>query len=223
MASAGEHVEEVVMNALLQEERIRRAAERPLVGHLPDYPGILAAMMISPKFAVPLRALADSLLVEPFKGSTLVRAERELIATAVSAGNDCFYCMDTHGAFASALLQDQGTPTGVADALTESLKNGRDDQLSEKLRRLIQIALAVREHGRKLNSADVQNAVAAGATDQDVQLAILIAAAFCMYNRMVDGLRARTPADPGMHRARARQIVQFGYNDSRVTAIPAVA
>jgi uncharacterized peroxidase-related enzyme len=211
------------MKSSRHDERIRRAAEPPLVGSLPEYPGILAAMMISPLLAAPMRALADALLVKPFSGSTLTRAERELIATAVSGGNDCFYCMDSHGAFASALLQDAGMSPDNADALSGAVKCGCLDALSKKVQSLISIALVVREHGRKLQRFDLEHAISAGATDQDVQLAVLIASGFCMYNRMVDGLRARTPSDAAAHHARAKQISQFGYSDPRLTAIPSIA
>jgi uncharacterized peroxidase-related enzyme len=209
------------MNPPRHDERVRRAAETPLVGGLPEYPGILAAMMISPSLGAPLRALANALLVEPFAGSTLSRAERELIATAVSAGNDCFYCMDTHGAFASALLQEEGMPVAMANALSNAIKSGHLGAVTTKLRALIRVALAVREHGRNLRRADVKSAINAGATDQDIQLAVLIASAFCMYNRIVDGLRARTPDSAAGHNARAQQIARYGYSDPRLTAVPA--
>jgi hypothetical protein len=81
-------------------ERLARAAAEPIVGSLPNHPGILAAMMLSSELAVPLRALADALLIRPFQDSTISRGERELIATAVSAANNCFCCKGTHGAFA---------------------------------------------------------------------------------------------------------------------------
>jgi AhpD family alkylhydroperoxidase len=90
----------------LEEMRRSRAGEEPIVGGLPEVPGILAAMSLSPGLAVHLRGLADELLVKEYPGASLTRAERELIATAVSAANECFYCMDCHGAFALALLRD---------------------------------------------------------------------------------------------------------------------
>lgn len=203
-----------------QEERIKRSEEMPIVGSLPDYPGILATMMISPEFETPLRALADALLVKDFKGATLTRSDRELIATAVSAGNNCFYCMDTHGAFAVALMQKQGMCWDIAEQLVRDVKDGHYNMVSRKMRELIRIALKVRDHARKLQYTDVQQAVDEGATDEDVQLAVLISAAFCMYNRMVDGMRARTPSDPTAYQQRARQIADFGYSSSHVTAIP---
>ena len=58
--------------------------------------------------------------------------------------------------------------------------------------------------------SNVRN-VPAGATDVDTQLAVLIASAFCMYNRMVDGLRARTPPSPEAYRDRAKEIADYGY------------
>jgi hypothetical protein len=57
-------------------------------------------------------------------------------------------------------------------------------------------------------------------TDGDTQLAVLIAAAFCMYNRMVDGLRANTPASADAFRSRAAEIAEHGYSDARVQSIP---
>ena len=90
------------------DERLERAQEEPIVGGLPDVPGILTALRLTPELGVHLRGLADELLVNDFAGATIKRAEREMIATAVSAANDCFYCMDSHGAFATALLELDG-------------------------------------------------------------------------------------------------------------------
>jgi hypothetical protein len=41
-----------------------------------------------------------------------------------------------------------------------------------------------------------------------------------MYNRMVDGLRAKTPASPDSYRARAAEIAEHGYSDARVKSVP---
>jgi hypothetical protein len=53
-----------------------------------------------------------------------------------------------------------------------------------------------------------------------VQLAVMIAAAFSMYNRMVDGFRAQTPPTAEAYRARASEIAEHGYSDQRVSALP---
>jgi uncharacterized peroxidase-related enzyme len=203
------------------EERRARSTEEPIVGGLPDFPGIVVAMRLSPGLAVHLRGLADALLVEDFPGATLTRAERELLATAVSAGNDCFYCMDSHGAFATELMRraDSTNEPGI-QTIVDGIKCGGTSGVSPKLGALLHIARLVQRHGREVNRTDVTRALEAGATDADTQLAVLIASAFCMYNRMVDGLRAKTPATPEAYRTRAAEIAEHGYSDARVQSLP---
>jgi uncharacterized peroxidase-related enzyme len=200
------------------EEREARSREMPVVGGLPDFPGIVAAMRLSPGLAVHLRGLADELLVKDFPGASLTRAERELIATAVSAGNDCFYCMDSHGAFARELLRRADAP-GI-DTLVDGIKSGGSGGVSVKLEALLHIARRVQRNPREVTRKEVARAIEAGATVADTQLAVLIASAFCMYNRMVDGLRARTPASEEAYHARAAEIADHGYSDARVQSIP---
>src|SRR5690349_24459981 len=91
------------------DERMARSQQQVLVGGLPDVPGIGAAMRLTPGLGVHLRGLADELLVHDYPGATIRRVEREMLATAVSAANDCFFCMDSHGAFATALMEQTGT------------------------------------------------------------------------------------------------------------------
>src|SRR5262245_13442423 len=172
-------------------ERLARSQEEPIVGGLPDVPGILAAIRLTPGLGVHLRGLADELLVNDFPGTTLRRYEREMLATAVSAENDCFYCMDSHGAFANALLERSGD-TDLAP-LVDGLKSRSSDGFDPKMQALLRISRVVRAEPRTLTQAETQAALDAGATDADVQLAVMIAAAFSMYNRLVEGFRARTP------------------------------
>ena len=200
------------------QERQARSSEEPIVGGLPDVPGILVAMRLSEGLAVHLRGLADELLVKDFPGATLSRGERELIATAVSGWNDCFYCMDSHGAFATELL-DRAKRSGV-EALVSAAKTGAIEAHGAKMQALLTIARAVQRNARDVQRADIEKALAAGASDGDTQLAVLIASAFCMYNRMVDGLRARTPPTEAAYRERAKQIAEHGYGDARVKAVP---
>jgi uncharacterized peroxidase-related enzyme len=200
------------------DERLLRSQQEPIVGGLPDVPGILAAIRLTPGLGVHLRGLADELLVNDFPGATLKRAEREMLATAVSAANDCFYCMDSHGAFASALLERSGAIELVP--LVDGIKRGSSDGLDARMRALLHVARTVRREPRDLTAADVAAARAAGATDADVQLAVLIAAAFSMYNRMVEGFRAKTPPIAEAYRDRAGEIAEHGYSDQRVRSVP---
>jgi uncharacterized peroxidase-related enzyme len=201
-----------------EAERVARSEQEPIVGGLPGVPGILAAMRLTPGLGVHLRGLADQLLVEDFPDATLTRAEREMLATAVSAANDCFFCMDSHGAFASELLERSGA-TDVA-TLIDAIKCGKSDVVNEKMRALLHIALTVRREPRSLTSSDVARALDVGASDGDTQLAVLIAAAFSMYNRMVEGFRAKTPPGAEEYRARAADIATHGYSGSRVEPAP---
>lgn len=200
------------------EERARRSQQEPIVGSLPDVPGIIVSMRLSPGLGVHLRGLADELLVNDFPGATLRRFEREMLATAVSAANDCFYCMDSHGAFATALLERSGDEDLVP--LIDVIKVGSSEGLDPRMQALLHVARTVRRDPLALTTEDVGAALAAGASDADVQLAVLIAAAFSMYNRMVDGLRAKTPPTAEAYRSRAGEIAEHGYGDPRITSIP---
>jgi uncharacterized peroxidase-related enzyme len=195
------------------DERKKRAAEAPVVGGLSGAPGITAAMGISPGIALHLRGLADELLVKDLPGATLTRGERELLATAVSAANDCFFCMDSHGAFANELLRRAGD-TG-AEAVVDGLKAGGSVGLGPKMVALVAIARTVQRDARGLTRDDVKRALDAGASDADTQLAVLIASAFSMYNRMVDGLRAPTPPTTEPYAPRAVEIADRGYSAPR--------
>src|SRR5208282_4002642 len=69
--------------------------------HIPlpeGIPGIVGPMMYRPETAKPMNELADVLLRGP---NSLTPGERELIATYVSAQNDCFFCQTIHGAVAA--------------------------------------------------------------------------------------------------------------------------
>jgi uncharacterized peroxidase-related enzyme len=192
------------------EERLSRSQQRPIVGGLPDAPGILTALLLTPELGVHLRGLADELLVNDFAGATIGRAEREMLATATSAANDCFYCMDSHGAFATALLEREGSSDRVP--LIDVIKMGASDGLDAKMQALLHIARTVRRDPLELTADDVDAAHSAGASDGDVQLAVLIASAFSMYNRLVDGFRAMTPPVTEVYRERAGQIAEHGYS-----------
>jgi AhpD family alkylhydroperoxidase len=197
-------------------ERRQRAQQQPIVGGLPDVPGIGVAMRLTPGLGVHLRGLADEVLVHDFPGATLRRDQREMLATAVSAANDCFFCMDSHGAFVAALLENDGAHELMP--LIDAAKAGSSEGFDPKMQALLHIARTVRRDALALTEADVTAAHDAGATEGDVQLAVLIASAFSMYNRLVDGFRARTAPTPEVYRERAAEIAENGY--SAPSAIP---
>jgi hypothetical protein len=69
----------------------------------------------------------------------------------------------------------------------------------------------VQRSGRDVRQSDIARARAEGATDTEIHDTVLIAAAFCMFNRYVDGLGAMTPDDPAGYRERARYVAEHGY------------
>lgn len=167
-------------------------------------PGIRGPMTFRPETARPLSELAEILL----RGeSTLSRAERELIATYVSSGNECDYCRISHGVIAAQYL-------GGDEALVACVSsNPESAPVSAKLKALLAIAGKVREGGKHVRTEDIERARREGATDFEIHDAVLIAAAFCMYNRYVDGLATSTPKDMDSYRERAAGIVKDGYAD----------
>jgi alkylhydroperoxidase family enzyme len=84
--------------------------------------------------------------------------------------------------------------------------------ISAKLRALLRIAHAVQQDGRKVTPDLVAAARDEGASDLEIHDTVLIAAAFCMYNRYVDGLATFAPDNPDAYAESARRIVELGYH-----------
>jgi alkylhydroperoxidase family enzyme len=83
--------------------------------------------------------------------------------------------------------------------------------VSPKLGALLTIAAAVQRGGKNVRGEDIAAAREAGATDVEIHDTVLIAAAFCLYNRYVDGLATTLPDDPAEYAAMAELIVSAGY------------
>lgn len=171
--------------------------------HVPEgLPGIRGLLAFRPETAKPLGELADVLLHRP---STLSRGERELIAAHVSRLNDCTYCHASHAAIAACQLQDETLVASVISAPESA-------PISEKLKALLSLAGRVQQGGRAVRSEDIERARREGATDIEIHDTVLIAAAFCMYNRYVDGLATWAPADTEGYRERAKFVATYGYS-----------
>ena len=166
-----------------------------------NFPGIRGLMAFRPETAEPMNALANILLRDE---EGLSRAERELIGTYVSYLNYCFYCHHSHGAIACIYLGNEELVEQVRHDYTKA-------GISEKLKALLAIAGKVQKSGKSVTADDVKRARELGATDRDIHDTVLIAAAFCMFNRYVDGLAATTPTDLSTYPLRARQITENGY------------
>jgi len=168
-------------------------------------PGIRGPMVFSPETTKPLCDLVQVLLTGPH---TLTPAEREMIATYVSSQNECVYCQSCHGSTAAQHL-------GGSDADYELIFRIKQDyeatSISSKMKALLAIAGMVQQGGKHVTKDAIQRARKEGASDKEIHDTVLIAAAFCMFNRYVDGLATWQPTDPEIYREIGTQTSRLGY------------
>lgn len=170
-----------------------------------DLPGIRGLMLFRPETAKPLNELAEILLRD--NDNTLTRGERELIGAYVSNLNDCFFCQNVHGALAGHYLQ---CDMHQVDAIKNDFMSS---PISEKMKSLLVIAGAVQQGGQMVTSEQIDHAKSLGATDREIHDTVLISAAFCMFNRYVDGLGTWAPEDRQFYINRAPVRAEEGYID----------
>jgi uncharacterized peroxidase-related enzyme len=168
-------------------------------------PGIIGLLMAYPDTEKHLNALAEALLRGP---SSLTPAEREVIAAYVSSANDCCFCTNAHAAAARHLLGPDG---GVVDQVMADFRRA---PVADKLKALLVIAGKVQQGGRHVTEEDVTQARQFGADDKAIHDTVLIAAAFCMFNRYVDGLATQAPADPAAYLPIGEKLARGGYLNS---------
>ena len=165
-------------------------------------PGIRSLVMFRPETGKPLYQLAQVLLRD---ASPLSAADRELIAAYVSHKNNCMFCMSSHAAAARCLM---GEESFIVD---EVLADMQKADISDKLKSLLVIAGKVQISGKAVTEEDITAAKALGATDREIHDTVLIAAAFCMFNRYVDGLASFTPTDSEAYAEMGKRMVEKGY------------
>jgi len=167
-----------------------------------EFPGIRGPMAFRPETAQPLNDLAEELLRSD---NSLSRGERELIATFVSSLNDCFFCQQAHGGLAQHYLEC--TPDFIDAVKNDFITAG----VSDKMKALLWIAASVQKGGKFVTASQVDTAKSLGATGKEIHDTVLIAAAFCMFNRYVDGLATWAPVDKNYYIERAKQRAEEGY------------
>lgn len=175
------------------------------MAHIPvpsDLPGIIGPMAFRPETAGPLNALADVLLRGP---SDLSAGERETIAAYVSHLNSCWFCCASHSSFAAAQV------SGGHDTVEAVKADPSSAPVSDKLSALLVVAGQVQQSGLAVTDEAVSDARTAGATDIDIHDTVLIAAAFCMFNRYVDGLATSSPVEREVFDKMAEAIISDGY------------
>ena len=165
-------------------------------------PGIRGPLSIRPDIAGPLSEFTETLM----RGeNSLSRGERELIATFVSSLNECFFCENAHGGVAQHYLQCD------MDFIDRIKSDYSSVDISGKLKSLLAIAASVQKGGKHVTEAQIASARSVGATDMEIHDTVLIAAAFCMFNRYVDGLDTWAPRDRNFYIERAKHAAELGY------------
>ncbi len=174
-----------------------------LTNQLPGISGLLKQFQRTGRH---LGGLAQELLRGP---SSLTPGERETIAAYVSSRNECNFCMQSHGAAARHLLGEK------APSVDEVISDMQHADISPKLKALLAIAGKVQQSGRLVTPEDIERARKEGAGDQEIHDTVLIAAAFCMYNRYVDGLGTWSPKDPAEYVEMGNVLAVEGYTRER--------
>ena len=167
-----------------------------------ELPGIRGLMAFRPEFAKPMNELAEQLLCAD---NSLSRGERELIGTYVSYLNDCYFCQQAHGGIAQHLLSCD------IDFIDRVKTDFNQTNLSDKMKALLAIAASVQRGGKSVTQIQVDAALTAGAVEKEIHDTVLIAAAFCMFNRYVDGLGTWAPQDRNFYIQRGKQRAEEGY------------
>jgi uncharacterized peroxidase-related enzyme len=155
-----------------------------------------------------MRALAEFLFRGP---NTLSSADREIIATYTSSQNDCHFCQTSHAAAAAHHVGSTSELASNFALISEIKRDFETAPISAKLKALLNIAGHVQQGGKRVTTEDIARAREEGATDTEIHDTVLIAAAFCMYNRYVDGLATWAPQEQEAYIPMGAHMAHEGY------------
>jgi uncharacterized peroxidase-related enzyme len=107
----------------------------------------------------------------------LSKAERELIVVATSGANRCTYCVVAHG----AILRIRTKDPEIADKVAT---NPISVDLSPRERAIVELALVLATDSASLTDDDLDDARAAGLTEDEIWDVGAITSLFALSNRM---------------------------------------
>lgn len=137
-------------------------------------PNVLRAYAFDQAKLRAFMAMYNDLMLAP---SGLSKAEREMIAVAVSALNRCHYCLTAHGAALRALTGDPALAETIA-------QNWRAAPLDARLRAMLAFAEKMTLDSHRIEEPDRAALRAAGFTDRDIWDIAAVTGFFNMSNRM---------------------------------------
>jgi uncharacterized peroxidase-related enzyme len=144
-------------------------------------PNVFQAYSLRPQQLRGFIALYDSIMEAE---SGLTKAEREMIAVAVSAENHCFYCLVSHG----AILRIRSKNPIQADTIAA---NYRAADLTPRLRAMLDYAVKITHASDTCADEDIDTLRAHGFSDEDIMDIIQTAAFFNYSNRVASALEMR--------------------------------
>jgi uncharacterized peroxidase-related enzyme len=144
-------------------------------------PNVYQAYSLRPQQLRGFIALYDAIMTE---ASGLTKAEREMIAVAVSAQNHCFYCLTSHG----AVLRVRAKDDVLADTIAA---NYRAADLTPRQRAMLDLAIKVTTDSAAVGDQDIAALRNHGFTDEDIMDIIQTAALFNYSNRVASALNLR--------------------------------
>jgi uncharacterized peroxidase-related enzyme len=144
-------------------------------------PNVYRAYSLRPQQLRGFIALYDAIMTED---SGLTKAEREMIAVAVSAQNHCFYCLTSHG----AVLRIRSKDEVLADTIAA---NYRAANLTPRQRAMLDLAVKITVDSAAVGEQDIATLHDHGFSDEDIMDIIQTAALFNYSNRVASALDLR--------------------------------
>jgi uncharacterized peroxidase-related enzyme len=151
------------------EEYFRKCAEK--LGFVPN---VFRAYAFDNAKLKAFILMADDLMLGD---SGLSKAEREMIAVAVSAINHCHYCLTSHG----AALRQRAKDPELGEIIAQ---NYRAADLGKRQKAMLDFAAKLTEAPDKIEEADRQALRQAGFSDRDIWDIAAVASFYNMSNRM---------------------------------------
>jgi uncharacterized peroxidase-related enzyme len=144
----------------------------------PRVPSILQCFATHPPLLEHMMGLAKSML---FTDGALGRANKEMLATFVSARNQCEYCADSHG----YALRMNGGSAELLDAALRCDAQAKTIEPAQAV--LLQFAQKLTDDSQSITPEDTEALRVAGWSDLQIAETVHVVALFACFNRVVNG------------------------------------
>ena len=167
--------------------------------------GIIELLLYNPVTGKIISEFTHTLLKGP---SPLSEAQREMFTTYVSHLNGCEFCYEMHK---SVMEYSDANESKVLECAIYQIDS---EEVTPKMKALLKITSLIQANELHAMEAEIKNARTAGTNDEEIHDTVLIASAFCMFNRYVDGLGVELPKDAKSYAALGAFVAKQGYKSS---------